>query len=431
MSAPIVVGVAVGGGLWLGLASLQRRGRLRIRALFLGLIGVGLACRIAFVIGTPIFYAPDEEPHFKYIRYLSEHRALPIQTSRTGDPSNDWEYHHPPLYYTAMLPVYAVAEGIFHNQATTARMIRFCSVLFWLCNVWLALRFLRYLEINDDVLKTVVLALICLLPTYLFLSSVINNDNLLITLGGAILCLAVRRRRSLGISILMGVLLGAALLTKLSGALYVPLLLAMSGFEIHERPAGWRGSLARLGLTLGVACAMWSPWAIRNWQLYHSITAGNVAHVPSTKGVFAALPFSVFHTVRTFWSVSGIYNNVAGWLPLIGFLLSMLALGGLLVGTKATAGWAGLPIARNRASLLALAVGIVVNLSAALRFGALYGQAQGRFLFPMLLPIALLFAAGLHGYRMKNTHVHVAGALICYALAFVCYSLGKFAELPG
>jgi hypothetical protein len=52
-------------------------------------ISIGLVCRLAFSILTPTFYAPDEQSHFNYVKYLAEKRSFPIQTSRTDSPTND------------------------------------------------------------------------------------------------------------------------------------------------------------------------------------------------------------------------------------------------------------------------------------------------------------------------------------------------------
>src|SRR5437667_10646243 len=92
------------------------------------IFSVGLLCRLAFVFLTPIFYAPDEHSHFNYVRHLSEHGTFPVQTTKMGDPANEWEYFQPPLYYAALVPVYRAAQALFHNQAMTVFALPLVSV---------------------------------------------------------------------------------------------------------------------------------------------------------------------------------------------------------------------------------------------------------------------------------------------------------------
>jgi hypothetical protein len=63
------------------------------------------------------------------------------------------------------------------------------------------------------------------------------------------------------------------------------------------------------------------------------------------------------------------------------------------------------------------------------RFGWLYGQGQGRFLFPVLIPISVFIAVGLKllgADRLNRAHVHAVGFLSAYALSFTGFSLGLF-----
>jgi len=69
-------------------------------------VTLGLVCRVALALFTPVFYAPDEQSHFACIKYIYENRGFPTQTSKTGAPTNDWEYYQPPLYYVASLPLF-------------------------------------------------------------------------------------------------------------------------------------------------------------------------------------------------------------------------------------------------------------------------------------------------------------------------------------
>ena len=115
------------------------------RSLFFALLIVGILCRVAFAWFTPAFYAPDEQPHYHYIRYLAEHHSLPVLNTRLGDASKEWEYFQPPLYYALLVPAFQAAQALFEQPAAIVRVLRTFSILLWLLNVWLGVVLLRRL----------------------------------------------------------------------------------------------------------------------------------------------------------------------------------------------------------------------------------------------------------------------------------------------
>src|SRR5678810_344137 len=105
------------------------------RSCLAAILAAGILCRLALALFRPTFYAPDEHSHFHYVRYLSEHRSFPVQTSKMGDPSHEWEYFQPPLYYVALVPVYRAANALFHSQTAIVIALRLVSIALWLVNM--------------------------------------------------------------------------------------------------------------------------------------------------------------------------------------------------------------------------------------------------------------------------------------------------------
>jgi hypothetical protein len=181
---------------------------------------------------------------------------------------------------------------------------------------------------------------------------------------------------------------------------------------------------------IAVAALMWAPWGWRNLVIYGSLTAESMANVPRAWSSIGQAVFgSLYYMHNSFWSVSGIHNNVYGIYPRVGLVISFLVAGGWLVGLakrwRETLLLAGQQIEIAMAMLLT----ILVNAALVLRFGILYGQAQGRFLFPLLLPIALLLGTGLRAPQIlsvNRTRIHMAGIQITYLVSFAAYSLGTF-----
>jgi hypothetical protein len=76
--------------------------------------------------------------------------------------------------------------------------------------------------------------------------------------------------------------------------------------------------------------------------------------------------------------------------------------------------------------LAALMIGVVINIILVLRFGYETGMGQGRHLFVLLFPIALLIAFGSRSLALQNSNARVAGFWIAYSVGFVIFSLCRF-----
>src|SRR5262245_57381977 len=281
IAAPILVttmSAVLGLLLWLGLLYWNRLTPIAPHHLILIVFVIGLTCRAIFVLLNPIFYAPDEQSHYNYIKYLYENHRFPVQISKTFSPANDYEYYQPPFYYVISLPLYGVGRAIFRdNDTAIVYIIRSTSIVFWMINVILLTKVLGRLHIGSDFVKIFAVSIVCLLPTYTFLSSSINNDNLLITLGGIILyCVASERcwRKSM----LVGVLLGIALLTKLTGTIYVFSVIFISGYLLLNGSSSLRATVGNLAFMLMPAVIIALPWYMRNIYIYGDIVAEDIAN---------------------------------------------------------------------------------------------------------------------------------------------------------
>jgi len=395
--------------------------------LFPALLTIGVICRLAYIFLTPAFYAPDEQSHFNHIKFIATHGEFAVQTVKLGDPSNEWEHNQPPLYYLALAPLYRFADMIGLNQAGAVVLLRSFSFLLWLLNVWFGVALLNRLQITDRSVRTFFLGMLCLLPTYTFSSVAINNDNLLITLGGALLCLLSRHDYMAKNSLLCGLLIGLSLLTKQSAVVFIPVIATLGLVEILKKRIPWLSGLTFLALALGSALLIYLPWAIRNWQVYHTFTP-EFAVVDQMKWPsFAYGCASAAHNLlKSFWAVSGIANNVDYPFPLVGILLLVTCLGAGQLGLRRKRVFDPLHATTNQPLLLAMSIGFLVNTLLVLRFGYLFGMGQGRHLFPVLFPIALLLGNWLRSLNVKKLEVHLAGGWILYAVTFAAYSLARF-----
>jgi 4-amino-4-deoxy-L-arabinose transferase-like glycosyltransferase len=423
-AAALVAGVL----LWVGWWYWHQRRPLTVRSLFAVVLGLGVLCRIAYVFLTPIFYAPDEQSHFNYIKYLAENHALPIQAGPMGQSDNEWEYFQPPLYYLTLVPLYRVVEAVSHGPATAVVALRLCSVLLSLLNVRLGLILLKRLEVKDEFVWLSIMTLACLLPTYTFVSSAINNDNLMIPMGTVVLCLMARRQKSLQTSLVLGALLGLALWVKQSAIVFFPAIGLLFLLERLRQAVTWRKMFWQLGVVFGLAALIYSPWAARNWHVYGTFTPEDLSAAAKTwPSMVDGIASAAHNLVKTFWSVSGISNNIGYPFPLFGMGFGLVGIAGLAIGWKQNPNvFSRLWILPAAPVFSAFGLAVLVNVILVLRFGYLYGMGQGRHLFPLLFPIGLLLAAGMRSIPVRQPSIHLAGFWITYALAFQAFSLCHF-----
>ncbi len=423
----VAIFALLAGLFWFGLNQRQRNQPLELQALLTILISVGLLCRLAFVFFTPAFYAPDEVSHYKYVQYLAEQHAFPVQTSKVGDPTNDFEYNQPPLYYLLLTPLFVAANAAFHSTAATVICLRLVSVLCWGCNVWLAKLWLRRLEVKDSFVCVFVMGMVCLLPTYVFVSAAINNDNLLATLGGALLYLLARREQTLKRSLVTGFLLGLALLAKQSAVVFVFAIAVLAAFDGIQQRLKWSAVLLQLGAVLGVATLVFLPRALWNFKVYGTFTPEFLVVTRIPWPSFLHGMVSAGHNLlKSFWAVSGITNNIGYPFPLPGMLLMALCVVAQQDGIHRARLGDDQKLGPSDAMMTALLVAVLVNIGLVLRFGYQFGMGQGRHLFSVLFPIALVLAWGLSPLPIKYPAVQAAGFWVAYAVIFTVFSLHRF-----
>ncbi len=417
----------VAGLLWFGLWQRDRRQPVEPRHWLTILVATGLLCRLSFVFFTPTFYAPDEESHYKYVQHLVEQRAFPIQTSKLGEYTNDFEYNQPPLYYLILTPFFWLGQTAFGSVTATVLLMRLVSVLFWGVNVWLATVWLRRLEINNLFVRFFVLGMVCLLPTYVFVSSVVNNDNLLATLGGALLCLLARRKSDWQNSIVTGLVLGMALLTKQSACVFVPAIVLLALWDASQKRVPWKNAIARIAIIGGGSALLFLPRAWWNYKTYGSLTPEFLILAPIPwPSFFHGLAATAHNMLKTFWAASGITNNIAYPFPLIGMGLMGLCVLAQQEGVRSHPAADNSTSGLSSAMIWALTITVVINIGLVLRFGYISGMGQGRHLFPVLFPLALVLASGLRPFPIKHFTTHAVGFWIAYAGIFTAYSLTRF-----
>lgn len=266
-----------------------------------------------YSIVTPIMEASDELWHYPMAKFVADHWALPVQEPGVETPWRQ-EGSQPPLYYiigaavtfwvdTSDMPEVRwinphADNGIIRPDGNTnlivhtpkeqfpwrgtslaIHLIRFASVGMGAGTVYLTYLLTRELWPERQVLALCAASITAFNPMFCFISGSVNNDNLAMLLGAAGIWLLVRLvRRHCGSSaelralwwrdaVILGVVLGMAVLTKSSAAGLLALTALAVCYVAWRRRSLWHlitGGSVTAGLVLVIA----GWWFVRNAALY-------------------------------------------------------------------------------------------------------------------------------------------------------------------
>ena len=428
---------------------------LQRRALFL-LLAAYLLLGVTYALATPVLEASDEYKHYPVVQYIQQNGALPVLEPESP---GRWlqEAAQPPLYYLLMAALTAPIDTsdlptlhqvnehafigdpnqlgnknlILHDPAREAfpwqgsiaaiYLIRLASLLLGLVTLVITARLGTMLF--DQAAGLLAAALVAFNPMFLFVHAAVNNDSLAILLGTVGLYLLVGLWRDAPHPkaawlryVLLGIVLGMGLLTKLS----LGGLLLLAGIALAV--LGWRRRRYTLlfaggPLILLPGLLLVAPWLWRNWLLYGDPTALDV--FIAVQGSRAASPswqdwreeWGTFY--RGFWGLFGGVNVAA---PQIVY--------GLYNGVAVCAGagligwWRRCNVTTSSGLWLLLAWPLLLFLLL-VRWNIISPAFQGRLLFPGIAALGVLGAAGLIWWqnRLGWRHLTLLLAILAFAIA--------------
>ena len=321
----------------------------------------------------PLEMGMDANGHLQYIRYLFENGRIPLATE-------GWQMFQSPLYYLLAAAVYQSFLSIFSAE-TVIRILKLLSFLCGMVQVEICYRTLRNAYPGKESLQVIGTLLGGLLPMNLYLSQSLGNEPLVGCLTALLILLACRissgvRGATRETAILMGFILGLALLTKVTAILIVPPLLFFVSAEILKRsysPGEGIRSVARfviIALCIALTVAGW--YYLRNWIEMGRFFVGGWDAIreivwwqdPGYRTlrqcyIFGeSISYPVFSSIYGFWDA--IYSSLwaDGYMSaydhppwnygfmLSGTLLSLLPSTAILIGLVVTARTKGGPLRR-------------------------------------------------------------------------------------
>jgi hypothetical protein len=390
------------------------------------IVGSFVTLATAYGALVPKWEAPDEVAHFRYIEHLVKTRSLPIQRKNVFG-----EEHQAPLYYAvAALPVsfvdltdtagrfrwnrsfgwngegdvnIAVREDVrdrLRGHGLALRVARGVSIVLASATVVLTLRMFRRISPQQPVAMLLSGSLVAFNPQFLFISSVVNNDNLLTLCSSGCLLQLVRVVSGRGPPSMdawawIGLWLGAGILAKASAVTLVPVTLSAL---LLARKTGLspRRTMRAAAAVFGVTASVAGWWFLRNLSLYgdpFGFAPFREDFGPVEPLGCADLPEVIATQFRSFWGVFG-WMTVPGpdWFHALALVIT---LGGLAAVATLL-----LPRARRslepgqKRALLILGIAIVSQEAFQLRAIEAFGRSwlQGRYLFPALPAAAVLVA---------------------------------------
>lgn len=390
-----------------------------------------LALTLFYNAAVPLFEAPDEMDHLRYAHWLAEGHGLPHLVTDRASVGEIWQ---PPLYYALIAAIIAPIDrsdmatiaplnphwpagfgklAHYHTEAEqfpyqgtslavhAARLVSaLLGVITIICTYGMAWSIIpRY--------ALIAAALVAFNPQFVFMSAVVNNDNLVIALCSAVVWWAVWQGGRPGLPWrqygFVGLLWGGAVLAKLTG-LGLGGVLAVALGVTAVRHKTWRpvGGGVLAGVTAVLVCGWWFG---RNWQLYGDPLAWQQM-LAVTQGLLRperlTLPETLVYASflrQTYWAMFG-YGLPAP--PVFYWFVYGVVLAAL-------AGWVRLLGKSGRRLLFSPALLLVIWSAVVFVLLLRWMQQiettnQGRLLFPAIGSLAVLLAMGvaaLDGQRQR------------------------------
>lgn len=384
---------------------------------------------VLFAVRTPAWQTPDEPAHYNYIQQVAENGCCPIiedgdwdqaylselTSARFADSTLarlegvQYEDHQPPLYYVIMSPVYTLTGG-------DLVAMRIASAAFGLVIIVAAFGVGRVMFPQRPEIGLSAAAFVAFLPQHVAILASVNNDALGWALVAVMLwmCAAYAKGSTRITPLMMGIVMGAALVTKATAYLMgaVILLAVLLRWRRDRQP------VARLirdaALYLVPALGIGALWWVRNFGVYGfpdflGLAAHDAVVVGQlrTETLIADLGLGGYLSEALTVTLSSFIGRF-GWmaLPLVGnpsvdwiypayvglFILAMI---GNVIGL------ARREITRDgqRGIWLMLTITSLLAVLAYLYYNTEFAQFQGRYMYPLLIPLGIFLAVGLDQLR--------------------------------
>ena len=415
-------------------------------------VGLHLLLTTLYSISVPLWEAYDEWGHYVYVHFIATHRRLPQGKELLRFENT--EVKQPPLYYLlgaaatswidasdwrmpkqnrySSLPTamggYNRALHLYHEDfpwrgsVLAAHVARFVSALLSTATVWITYLIGRNLFPNRPEIGLGAAAISAFWPKFVFMSGVINNDNLMATSAALLAFFMVRNvagpsswRSYVGLVASQGL----AIASKIVGLALLPVALFGLAYALGRDVRGKRGATVLLPLCVvgsavvlaGLLFVLSHPEYVKNFHRF--------LNPPQSSGSMSADDWLGVLGLMwgTLWASFGWQNiSIADW----GYRAAEVTWGLALVGL----GWFFLRGHEHRVKWslvgLMLAIAAVAGLTMYRGlFNAYY--FTGRYLVSTISAIAVLLAVGLGHLGPRRWSQVIIGIVSVAMFLFAVY----------
>ncbi len=423
-----------------------------------------VAIALSYTLVIPLGEGYDEWAHFAYIRYLVNEAKIPASGQRLV-PEVAWDAtHHPPLYYlfgalaTSGIDMSdnlrprtnpyladgytlnAYIQGPEHEwpwrgSVLGMRVARGVSLVMGALTVLLTYHIGRRLAPERGEIALAAMAIVALMPQFLFTSSIITNDIGIALFTTLAAFLAVRfvqapSFKDVGLLILTTL---AAMATKANGIALLPAVVMLLGGMVFVR-GGSLSRAQRVALVVGAVVLLvgalgflvvWESWNTY-LQGHHSSVFGALTHyiLPAILGgaeqrgqilAWDLLPEGLRYTYQTFWAAFGMGNIPADPAFYVAItVINLLALVGIVLCVRRRPG----ATRQGLAALAVIALWTLVPPVFLILSSHITDVAPGRYLMSLAPIVAIVHALGLAELASSRWERHVLGAYVSALLVF-------------
>jgi Dolichyl-phosphate-mannose-protein mannosyltransferase len=426
----------------------------------------------------PFNAAPDESLRYVLVRYISEHGSIPVGTDPSiRDPIWGTSYAFEPILAPLVAAFLRSVAGLFTTDPGVLLLAsRFASVIFGTGTVAMCILISR--RLFGGVWRWFFVVFIALLPQFAFLSSYLNSDSLALFATALIIYAWLRGLRDgwgTANALLLGVGVSVCLLSYFTAYGFVLLSVVV---YVSDRIHGWRHTpvderrryrrqtLVQVATIGAVVLVLAGWWFVRNAYLYDGDFLGLrtsaqqgalYAHDFAKPGASSAIGrgWTLWHMLTKGWilgtaiSSIGVFGYMKVQMPtpiyavyatitVVGMLLALVpAIASRLArhptnpGDSDTSDRVDLGLTlpgltrwgrRLFETVLLVAIPIPVALSMYHSYTQDY-QPQGRYILPMLLPVAYFITKGFQRFLTR----HVRSPKIRTSILIVFFAWNLFA----
>src|SRR5574341_1973436 len=388
---------------------------------------------IFYSLIIPIFEGPDEDDHFRFVKFIADHRALPVQLFEPGGGEAGHQGWQPPLYYSLAAALIApvdtsdFTQHLWRNEAATlvgdpaccgrniyyhtdsenfpftrttlaVHLARGLSIAFGLLTIIATYTLAKIFFLDQPELPLAAAAVVAFNPSFLFASALVSNDAPLAAFSSLVLLILIKLLRgqlapNLKSFTWLGILNGFTVLTKATALGLIPLSMGALAILAWRR-RDWRTAILGnlIMLTPFVLISGW--WFARNRLLYGDPLALRLiveSALFRRSGPLTLLEFfqiSLPQMWQTFWGGPTPSDFSPALLALLAAATVLAVIGVIIFILRH-------PSLDTRLSLACLAAWLGLILVLQIQFIRItIGADQGRYLFPAISAVALFLVLG-------------------------------------